>query len=98
MRVVERAQEGILLVIAAKLADRVLRQQLAIEGFAPLESGGAHSCRRADAFQRVLGVRDDERPMLRTEKARGVESLQFFALAQIEPLPRSEEHTSELQY
>src|ERR1039458_730239 len=91
MRVVERAQEGFLLVIAAKLANRALRQQLAVKGFAPLESGRAHSRRRGEALPRLLGICDDEWSMLAAKKTSGVECLQFLPLSQIKPLPNVDE-------
>src|SRR5207249_2729330 len=47
MRVVHRAEQRLFLIIAAELADWILRNQFFVIALAPLEAGRSHSRRRA---------------------------------------------------
>src|SRR5207237_4435822 len=86
MRIVQRAQKRIFLVIASKFADPGLGNELAIKLIPLLETRWAHARGRADAFHGFLGICDNERAIFAAQKTRGMKRFQFFAFAQIEAL------------
>src|SRR5437773_12571800 len=86
MRVVHRAQERFLLVIASMLPDWAFRHERLVEFIAVLESPWTHARGRADALDGLLRVRDHERAMFAAEKTSGVKCFEFFAFADIEAL------------
>src|SRR5260370_25219514 len=86
MSIVERAQQGFLLVIAAQLTDGALRDEPFVKVAPALKSGWAHACGRANGFHGFFRIGDDERPVFATQKTCGVKGLQFLPLAQIESL------------
>ena len=86
MRVIDRAQKRLALIIAAVQHDRALGHELAQEFVAVLEARGRHASGRPHGVGSLFGKRDDERPVFTAEKAGGVKRLQFLSLADIEPL------------
>src|SRR5580765_4935147 len=91
MRVVQRPQQGFLLIIAARLSDGTLRQEFFVKLVPILKSRRTHPCRRPDSRRGLLRERDVERPVFAAQKTRSGERLEFLALAEVEPLPDVDE-------
>src|SRR5262245_6597524 len=86
MRVVERTQQGFLLIITAELPNRVLLNQLAVKRVALLETGWAHAFGRTHRFEGVFRICDNKRAVFAAEETGSVKRLQFLFFAQIESL------------
>ena len=86
VRVVERAQERFLLIVATGKADRALANEFFERLVAVGKARLAHAGRRPNGVQRVIRIGDVERPVLAAKEAGRVERLKFLALANIEPL------------
>src|SRR5438132_4076540 len=86
MRVVQRAQERLLLIIAPEFADRVLPEELLVKLVPVLETRRAHSRRRTHGVGGLFGKGNVERPELAAQETGGREGLEFLAFAQVEAL------------
>src|SRR6185369_14491666 len=86
MRIVQRAQEGFLLVIAAVFADGTVGEQLLIKLVAIFKTRRGHATGRPHRFRRAVRERNVKWPVFAPEETGGRESLQLFALAVIESL------------
>ena len=86
MRVVQRADERLLLVIAAVLADGAFLDEFPVKFVAIFKAVRAHALGRADAFGGLLRIGDEERAVFAAEKTGGVKGLEFLAFAEIETL------------
>src|SRR5690349_7934920 len=86
MCIVQRAQQRLLLIVAAVLANGTLLHQLAIELVTVLETCRTHSGWWANAFNRLLRIGNNEWAVLAAKEASGVKRLQFFSFTQIKTL------------
>src|SRR6185503_13979998 len=77
MRVIDRTQQRLLLIIAAVFADRAGGEQLFIKLISILETVGRHPARRADGIGGLVGESDIERTIFAAEKTAGSEGLEF---------------------
>ena len=87
MRIVQRPQQRFLLIIAALLSDRTLRQEFLVKLVSILKSRRTHSRRRPDRRGGLLREGNVERSVFAAQKPRGRERFEFLALAEVEPLP-----------
>src|SRR5438093_4680808 len=86
MRVVERTEQRLLLIIAAELADRTLGEQFPVEYVPVFETGRTHSRRRADCVGRLFGIGNVEWAELAAQETCGGERFEFLTFAQVEAL------------
>src|ERR1700722_5024170 len=86
MRIVERVDQRLLLVIAAIFAVGTFLDELAIKLITILKPCGAHAGGRAHTRGGILWIRDDERAVFAAEKTGGVKGLEFLAFAEVEAL------------
>ena len=91
VRVVERAQQRLSLVVAPGLGDGAVGDQPLVELGPALEPAGRHPMRWADGFNGLIGEGQVEGAELSAQKARRRECFQFLAFAQIEALPDVDE-------
>ena len=86
MRVVQRPQQRVLLIIAARLSDRTLGQEFPVKLVPILEPRRTHPRRRPDRRGGLFREWNVERPVFAAQKTRGRERLKFLTLAEVEPL------------